>query len=956
MSGDECREVERLLIHQIMEIADEESRKVVLSHLSKCRECMAKFDQASADVDAIRRWPEDDAPEKAVKALLEEAGRFAASLKPRPESGTVKTPPAAANPAAGKQADACVESLLGDGASLDVLEKSLEDLENLIKGTKAPSAGRATPQPSRKSAGLTDDDRDLIRKELGLDDLLRDEAPPSQDSATGTGEFDKFEQMAKAAEMAAASKRVRRKTEDDWKKMCGTTIVNRNDIQAAMTEKSKETGDTDEWREKAATGIIPPAAQKPVDDSSFLGTTILPAAGSVPKNPTRRFSSVVLAQIKTEAPEVREKKRKIRRIAGLSPAVAFSVGLHAALILVLAVVVMTRLAPREQPPVLIKSRPEMIEEEEKKPEEEKEVDSDNPDPEKESSDAKDVSRDSADSMPNTNPVGIVNPDAAPTPTHVGNLSEFRQSGAGGGVGGTYVAVDRALEWFALHQDDDGKWNWVGYTAHCARHGGGVCSHGVADVYAKEGRNFTPGMTGLILLCYLGSGYTHVPIPPERKVSDKYRERHKRYMETVGRAVNYLIRIQNDGCFGEKLDLEMEGYMYNQGICSMALIEAFEMSLDTKLLGPCRKALDFISRAQNKNTGGWDYESYQFAGARHSRTDTSVSSWQVMAMKAGRDAGMEVDEKSWKSALKYFRSMYRSRGNFKYAIGSDKDEKHLKRVSPAVNAASLLALIYLGEPLSAPAIEAGCKQLLQEPPSNRKLSDKPAEGAEYNFHTAYYWYYGTLVMYHKSESVWKSWKENLTDMLKTMQVESGPMKGTWTPVDEFLGTYVGRLYVTAFNVLNLEVDYRYLPIYKANKPPDASVKAAGDKSSKDDLLKTVYDSKASSRTKSKAVRELARRFAKNPSALKAIAISLLDPDVDEDAKNKAYYALKDAGAASLPYVRNLLLQVEDDWKQSIIVILRDQKDKEALPVLENLAKEYGNTAVKRAAEEAVKAIK
>ena len=84
-------------------------------------------------------------------------------------------------------------------------------------------------------------------------------------------------------------------------------------------------------------------------------------------------------------------------------------------------------------------------------------------------------------------------------------------------------------------------------------------------------------------------------------------------------------------------------MYNQGICTLALLEALQLTKDEALQDPCRHAVAFIEKAQNRKTGGWDYLSYGRPEGRNSqRCDTSVSSWQVMALKSAIDAGLPVD--------------------------------------------------------------------------------------------------------------------------------------------------------------------------------------------------------------------------------------------------------------------------------------------------------------------------
>jgi hypothetical protein len=74
------------------------------------------------------------------------------------------------------------------------------------------------------------------------------------------------------------------------------------------------------------------------------------------------------------------------------------------------------------------------------------------------------------------------------------------------------------------------------------------------------------------------------------------------------------------------------------------------------------------------------------------------------------------------------------------------------------------------------------------------------------------------MYHMGGEYWKAWNERLHPLLVDSQSNSGALSGSWnplTPVPDRWGAQGGRLYVTAMNLLSLEVYYRHLPVYAAN---------------------------------------------------------------------------------------------------------------------------------------------
>jgi hypothetical protein len=981
MSGEECREIERLLIHQTLDILDEETRNRVLAHVAKCPDCLNRHEQISVDMEKFLTWSDATVPEGAVAFVLGEA----ANLMPAPSS-----PPD----------EPATESASAPSEASSLLE-SLADLENLMKTSKARPAGLGSSTAARAASGaLSEQDRDLIRKELGLDDIFDDDDdddPPAVGDDEPSGEFGDFEKMARAAEKASASKRMRRGSDEQWQKMTGTTIVNPDDIEHAAAQK--DTGDTGEWAEKARTDVMPSEVlRKKAAEESFMGTTILNAAGAAPKHPTKRFSSVVLANIKTVAPEKRARRKKMRKVATVSPAVLFSVGLHVAAVLALGIWVWVIPKDKDLLPVRINNNTEELIEEHDDIKEEVEVDVEeiidfmkDADPSE-----KEDPADTTDSRPTSDPIGIASDTAPPTPVHRNDNLFKRRSGGGGGGGGTYLAVDWALHWFAQHQDDDGKWHHIDYVLNCKRHTKPPCNHGISEIFAKERRNFTPGITGLVTLCFLGAGYTHTDIPAGQEVGKRFLERHGRYRPVVRNALKYLVRIQtSDGCFGPKKDLDMEGYMYNHGICSLAVLEAYHLTGDEKLLAAGEKALAFIAKAQNPISGGWDYVAYSRSEPRRDRSDTSVSSWQVMALKAAIDAGVRVDNKCWIRARRFFQAMNRSRGRFYYARGKDVEKENKARNSQGVNSASLLSLMYLWKnPLQSRVLHAGAMALLRDLPNPDRLLDSAPAREAFNFHSVYYWYYGTLVMYNLGGEYWHSWKDSLTNMLKQSQVQKGNAKGTWDPKGAFLGKFAGRLYVTAFNVLNLEVDYRYLPMYKKIKVEEPKAEPSSRKQlSREQLLTLLRNRKKKyrSQVRAAAMRELARRFGRDKEVLAALdrhfarpgieskaktaaiaelcrrhasenlvlavlARVLLDSHISWTAKNSAYRALKGAGRQALPFVRNLVLQVDDETKKLIILILKEQKDSEAVPMLETLVATGHSKGVRRAAEEAIGAIR
>jgi hypothetical protein len=64
--------------------------------------------------------------------------------------------------------------------------------------------------------------------------------------------------------------------------------------------------------------------------------------------------------------------------------------------------------------------------------------------------------------------------------------------------------------------------------------------------------------------------------------------------------------------------------------------------------------------------------------------------------------------------------------------------------------------------------------------------------------------------------WQTWLNRLQPLLVDSQIKQGPLSGSWDPrlpIADRWGPHAGRLYVTAMNLLSLEVQHRKLPLYE-----------------------------------------------------------------------------------------------------------------------------------------------
>ena len=335
-----------------------------------------------------------------------------------------------------------------------------------------------------------------------------------------------------------------------------------------------------------------------------------------------------------------------------------------------------------------------------------------------------------------------------------------------GMGGseeTEHAVGRALRWLATHQSRDGRWDGDGFDDGC-----GACG-GETDVAVDV------ALTGLSLLCFLAADHTHTDQGP--------------YRNTVERALNWLISRQKPNG-----DLRGDETMYSHGIATIALAEAYGMSRDSQLREPVRRAVAFIERARNGRTGIWRYDPGQPG-------DTSVLGWQIMALASAKEAGVAVPMEPFLAARRWLDAVSSPRhpGLYAYQPG--------RQATAPMTAEGLFIQQILGRRPDEPRMRESIELLLRNLPS---WDEEP---------NTYYWYYGTLAMFHHQGEPWRRWNTTLADQLLAHQRKNGPPAGSWDPDGEW-AEVGGRVYQTALCTLMLEVYYRYLPLFLRERPEGA----------------------------------------------------------------------------------------------------------------------------------------
>jgi hypothetical protein len=334
--------------------------------------------------------------------------------------------------------------------------------------------------------------------------------------------------------------------------------------------------------------------------------------------------------------------------------------------------------------------------------------------------------------------------------------------AAGATDASEAAVASALQWMAKHQHADGSWSFDLKQTPCD----GRCSESGTEPSLT-------GATGLALLPFLGRGETHF---------------EGEYQETLKRGLSFLTGQMLMTSHGG--DLRGAGNMYSHGIATVVLCEAYAMTHDETLEPFAQKAVDFIVSAEHVPGGGWRYEPGMPG-------DTTVTGWQVMALKSGEMGYLRVPFEATVGANRFLDSVQVDRGA-RYSYQPRQDPVGMKTTS----AVGLLCRMYLGWQRNRAELEKGAKYLAEQGPKAGN---------------AYFNYYATQVL-HQFDAphgkLWRAWDAKLRDDLVSSQAREGHETGSWFFAGGDEGaTAGGRLYCTAMTAATLEVYYRYPPLYE-----------------------------------------------------------------------------------------------------------------------------------------------
>lgn len=267
------------------------------------------------------------------------------------------------------------------------------------------------------------------------------------------------------------------------------------------------------------------------------------------------------------------------------------------------------------------------------------------------------------------------------------------------------AIDAALAYLAQVQAADGSWG----------------------AEQMRGSVAVTSLTGLAFL----SGNHH----PDRGA----------YGKLVTKALRYVLRQEQKDTPGFFHSAKTaHGPMYGQGFAVLFLADAHGTITDMQLKSEVKKALTravkLLIDSQN-NQGGWRYQ------PKPQDADVSVTSCQVAALRAARDAGISVPKATIDKAIDYVKScQHPTDGGFRYLPGGGPS-------GFARTAAALTSLNRLGV-MGGQAVDDGMNYL-------RRI-DLKSDAAQ--AHYFYGHYYAAKAMWYAGEDAFQKWYPTIRDEL------------------------------------------------------------------------------------------------------------------------------------------------------------------------------------------------
>lgn len=232
---------------------------------------------------------------------------------------------------------------------------------------------------------------------------------------------------------------------------------------------------------------------------------------------------------------------------------------------------------------------------------------------------------------------------------------------------------------------------------------------------------------------------------------------------IRRGVDYLVRAQNEkGLFGAVFS----GATYNQGLATLALLEACALESNAAWRTSAEKAVAYLVSIQDR-TGGWDY-----LRAAPGSANTSASVWPLLALLRADEQGFPDLRPAIERGMAWMKTTINAEGRMGYRRAG-----HAPYGSETLTAAGAACLVRRGNPADEPLVKTMLNALRVGP-----------EQTQMDFYRAFF-----------TTEVLSAARQSLREQLAALQYRTGPNSGSWEPTDRW-GRTGGPVYATALATL------------------------------------------------------------------------------------------------------------------------------------------------------------
>lgn len=260
-----------------------------------------------------------------------------------------------------------------------------------------------------------------------------------------------------------------------------------------------------------------------------------------------------------------------------------------------------------------------------------------------------------------------------------------------------------------------------------------------------------------------------------------------YAKQIARCTDFLIsKCRPNGLIGDPNTDNR--YTYGHGFSMLMLSqilgeEGYE-DRRSELIDVLNRAVEFCCNAQT-DAGGWGYVSAK-DGAQYDEGSTTIT--QVQGLRGCRNAGIAVPAEAIERAKNYIYQCKNDDGGISYS------SKQMGTSRPAITAAALAALYNAGDYDGKHVPE----MLVYSRDKLHSLTDEASAFGHWHYTYLYY----SQVVYRQGDDEWKPFRENLYNRIASEQGSDGAWSGQIHPV-----------YITACNLIMLQLDRGLLPIYQ-----------------------------------------------------------------------------------------------------------------------------------------------